>query len=454
MITLNYLIKLILVAFLASLLIYTFYNNGESDSVFNKSLFQINKKLIEPFITKYDLEWMYELFKSSFLNLFELNDDSTNSLLSDNTTQEETTENQVIVEEEEFNNKECVKKEEISRPFIEKDSRKNVVQPSFATVYSQTPDELYKKIEKDYISYTVEDLEEIKIGSFDSGTYVYDKLIPYIHKNIHPVLRYRTQGTFDNLISLMNGDIDMAFVDENILNNLYKPYQNVYDVQMFINSYNNYKKIKSYLPHLRNVAVLYNQHLFLITKNVDGINDWSDLIQNWKTKNYKIGVTNNFTNSYYHINMLLHANGILINELPNIIKVYLNEERMIKDFKNDKINAIYYTSNFKNKIIQNLTKEEEVRFIGADFNYDKIIPNKSNTYEYEYKKKEFHHKKLPSIYESVLDLNHFYNNKNTSSFIKTYSSRIILITRDDFSDEKVYKFMNNFISHLENIKNN
>lgn len=441
MITFTYLLKLISVVILTSLFIYFYFNKETDTSFLNKTLSQINQNLLDPFVKKNDLEWLINLIKESFLDFFD--DKDENVYNNDNYT-----DNYKDKDKDKENNHNKMK------PFYEKESRKDVVQPSFATIYSQSPDEIYKKIEKEYISYTVENIKPLKIGSFGQGTYIYDKLVPYINKNIHPVDRIKTGGTFDNLISLLNKDVDMAFVDENILNNLYSPYKNIFDLRMFIDSKQNYEEIQSYLPSINNIAVLYTQHMFLISRKFGEIEKWSDLINNWNTKSMKIGVTNNLTNSYYHIHMLLIQNGIPQNKLSHLVKVYNNETKMLRDLKNRKLNAVYYTSNFKNTNIQDLTKDAEVRFVGVKLNYNNAIPNKANIYEYEHNKKLFHNKNFPSLYDSILNMNHFYNSINTSSFINTYSTRMILITREDVKENSIYKFTDNMISNLENIKNN
>ena len=453
MITFTYSLKLISVVILISLFIYCYFNKENDTSVLNKTLFRIHQNLIEPFIKKEDICWFFDYTKETFLEFIDEPQQSPKPIC------QAEAEAEAEAEEEELTSQSDQKTSspknnllKISKPFHEKESRKDVVQPSFATIYSQTPDEIYQKIEKEYVSYTVENLHPLNLGSFDKGTYVYDKLTPYINQHIHPVVRVKTKGTFDNLISLLSKDIDMAFVDENILNNLYNPYRNRYDVSMLMDSKESVQKIKSYLPTLRNVAVLYTQHMFLIARKFGEIEKWSDLIQNWERKGMKIGVTNNLTNSYYHIHMLLIQNNIPRNRLSDLVKVYKSELKMLSDLKARKLNAVYYTSNFKNRNIQTLTKEVEVRFVGVELNYDTTIPNKANIYEYEQKKKIFHYQYFPSLFESNLNLNHFYQSINTSSFIKTYSSRMILITREDLKQDSIYKFTDNMITNLENIK--
>ena len=58
------------------------------------------------------------------------------------------------------------------------------------------------------------------------------------------------------------------------------------------------------------------------------------------------------------------------------------------------------------------------------------------------------------MFPKTLDLNHFYQNINTTNYIETYASRMLLVCRSNLNDENVAIITDNIIKNLSKLQKN
>lgn len=290
-----------------------------------------------------------------------------------------------------------------------------------------------------------DDLIIYNLGSGLLNTYPIDLGI-YFKKKIHPLKIIETRGSIENIIELLNGNIDFAFVDEDILAT-YLQTKNSFiskELKQFINSrisnINNLN-ITGFIP-------LYYQYFLTLTIQGSNIVSWDDL------SGRTIGVTNEYTNSYYHLNNLVSITKQFDTTYNPIINKYDKIIDMINDLKNNKISAIFINCNQKNKYIRELTKDEKIRFITFRNPPHQIknIYNLNLYYDEVNGKKTLVKNNFKQIFEKTLNLSHFYKNINTNNFIYTYSTRMILVSRHNIDQKTCDIIFDNLVSNNQDLK--
>lgn len=302
---------------------------------------------------------------------------------------------------------------------------------------------LFDEIPKDIVLTNNDELPIYKLGTALKGTYPQQMSILF-RKSIYPVDIVETKGSLDNIIKLLKGELDIAFVDEELLLN----FMNGEDD--YINEYLEEQKIvytKEQLKKITYLASLYYQPFFAITKQNSGILKWTDL------KGKKIGVLSPLSNSNNHLYKLLTITDIEVGEEITVIE-YDNQEDMINAFRN-KLDAIYVTSNQKNASILNLSEELKLRFISPRIQDEARGLTEQELIKREERirlRRDLFKKQFKFIFPKVLDLNYFYQNINMYSYLDTYASRMILIGRRDLDNNKVEYMIRNLIKNLENLQ--
>lgn len=266
-----------------------------------------------------------------------------------------------------------------------------------------------------------------KLGTANKGTYP-EKFGFFMRRVIYPVEVLLTGGTLENIRLILDGTIDLALVDEDILLNSVIKDKRFEQISGFT---------KPLDPSsISGVAVLYDQFMFLITAQFSNISSWDNI------KKRKIGVLNKLSNSYIHFIKILDITNLL-NSVS--IMEFDNQDDMFEALKNKTIDAFYITTNQKNKGLLDLSKSIKLRFISPLDTKGNLIMTSSDdkTAFKDLLKKQFRY-----VFPKTVDLNYFYSNINTTSYINTLSSRIVLIANPRIPKEDIYTIVFNIIESL------
>ena len=304
------------------------------------------------------------------------------------------------------------------------------VKESFQSLFSDdieaTANELVLRNKIDYPTY--------RLGTASKDTYP-TQLGSFIRKRIYPVNYFITGGTMENIKMLMTGQIDMALVDEEVL------------LSVLAND-NKIRKLAD-LPIdidlkelITGIAVLYYQPFLLITAKDRNIATWDDI------KDRRIGVPSKTSNSYYHYMKLLNITN-LAGSVNTVI--YDNQQQMFSDFLDNKLDAFYITTNQKNKGLLELSRNIKLRFISPISYYKKIIDTSS---ENPVALKDLIKKQFSLTIPKAIDLNYFYSNINTGSYLNTIASRMILVGRRDIPSEHIHYLLTNILKSLTKLQLN
>lgn len=338
-----------------------------------------------------------------------------------------------------------------------------------------------------------------------------DKVVEYLKRKVYPLNTLETDSSVETIHKLVDGYLDVGFINEEILLRYYN--RNCKYLNTYLNNYylknsdnkdentdkdttkkskdNNYKYKKL---NFGVISTAFYQDMYLFVPINSKINYFWDFS---KYKNQVIGV---YRDSYYYFKKLVRAYIIdktFKSEDDLKIKVYDKVEVMVDDFNKEDINGFYIVSHPKNEVLLNLTKDTEVRLI----HLQKRLQDKSNKEEDEDKYNELSNQNdnelivnnnedddeddemtqeerlnaltnaaiiepnmkdnfniiINKVFQSIvprsINLNSFYKTANPSSYIETYSLKMVLVMRNDVVEKYGNMFVNNYFCNLENIKN-
>lgn len=313
----------------------------------------------------------------------------------------------------------------------------------------------------------------------DIGTYL-EAVYKYMRKHIYPVKAYISSSSIDTINKLISGDIDIAFVNEEILTRYIKQ-----DCKYLSN-------LIKYNPiNFSAIGIGYYQDFYLIVPESSNILQPVDLLQGspkilgiWYDSIYSfiklftlygfnISITTNTTN-----NTTTNISDIQLNLIDNnvlTIKVFTNVPEMFKEFRDNKLNSIFLIEHPKNKPLENLAKNTRIRLIHlqphitfstyTNRNTSQDDKNKRAKIEeigvknkYNLNKEDFNglvRKTFQWIFPRVIDLNKFkLPTLNTYTYLETYSTRMILVARDNIKPDIISYLANNYITGLEKMRTN
>ena len=294
--------------------------------------------------------------------------------------------------------------------------------------------------------------KEHYIGLNNVGTYLDSLFLALkIHIFPFPSKNVNTTGSIQNIQKLINKELDLAFVDEEIL----LAYIN--EDEFFKNVYN----IKEFSPiNFSLVGVCYDTPFLFITMTNTNIKTFSDIekvkyqtidstgkIE--KSESVKIGVLGKSADEY-HLKKILNNSNFKINE-EVYIKLFSDYETMKKSLLLDnkdsnKIQIIFMTDTKKNGILFDLTENGDCRFLSPVVKNNEIEISKYIKLINNYEKSNFmvHHKNI----KQIKDIYNVYDKKNTIS----------LHINDMGEFDELLKLNVPFISEkgntIKNIKNN
>lgn len=323
-------------------------------------------------------------------------------------------------------------------------------------------------------------------GFYDKDGYE-DLVGTYMRKHIYPIQPIRILSNIEAIYKFINGQIDIAFINEEILVRYYKrdcKYLTRLLAETFdmTNADLNDKSVldRLYPPlNISAIGVGYNADIYLIVSNFSNIVEFMDI------KIAKIAVP---VDSYYYFVKICSAYGISEDMIKKISGIEENLESAIKLFKEDKYTGLFVITHPKNKQILALSQEKKVRYIhiqkreklsarnnltGLGFNKQgtnsiELIPPPSINRQAIYSESLLNDLKTENITESfnkiikkyfqhlmnrTVDLNKFHRSGNIYSYLETYSTRMILVIRNNISKERVKYITGNYVNNLEKMRN-
>lgn len=283
----------------------------------------------------------------------------------------------------------------------------------------------------------------LRLATAQNNTYPY-QLGLYFRHNIYPTKIIITKGSVENIKLLLNNEVDLAFVDEDILVNIILEEHKKQPKQL-LNIVQHNSETNSIFKDIHYLAMLYYQYLFGITKKGTNIVNWDDL------NNRNVGVLDIYSASNYHLYKLIkltkQSNS---NFNPNII-TYDSLQNLALALKSDEIEAIYITTNQKNFMLRDLSDELELRFISPFHNtLNTKLPNNQKELQKQYLARI----QFKNLFDKTLNLNYFYKNINLNNHIKTKASRMILVASNKLKNNtNLYEILvKNFISNINGLQ--
>jgi len=269
----------------------------------------------------------------------------------------------------------------------------------------------------------------LKLGLLQKTHYL-DDLGMFFAKHIFPVKSVNGNGCIDNINKLINGELDLAFVDEETL-------ANFIDNDIHLRNHLNKEKLKRINFSL--LGVCFRQSFLFITKENSGIFEYED-IKKVKNKNriaspnIIIGVLNQQNTDYYHLLKLLYLSDTSYDIKNGDVVIFTCEDyaELKEKFISGELDIIYLTTNKKNKILKEIGDEAKVRYVTPYYDLDKYRDNNyaalMNTYNFP-----------PFISNKEVKSNNNNNNNNnqTINYNALFSKEVeFYIANVDFADFK------------------
>ena len=349
---------------------------------------------------------------------------------------------------------------------------------------------------------------------FTSGSYEY-LVGKYFRNSIYPVTQSQALTNIDAIYKFINNEIDIAFISEEILSRYIKK-DCKYLTRLLAQTFNITNPLEDettlnnlYPPiNFSAIGVGFDIDFYLIVNNFSPIVEFIDIKYIKEIKNKNSSSTNTNTNttipdkkigiladSYYFYVKLCAAYGIDVTS-PEYINTHIvepNLETLLTIFAQNKYDAIFVAIHPKHKQLLTMSKNMLVRYIHiqkkdtleARNNLSSLInfteknqqgtnsetnipPPPTLNQQAIYSKTLLEDLKTVNVKENfnslikkyfqhisprAVDLNKFYKSGNKYSYLDTYSSRMILVIRNDIPKERVKYITRNYIDNLEKMRN-
>jgi hypothetical protein len=331
----------------------------------------------------------------------------------------------------------------------------------------------------------------IRYGYYVSGAY--DNLVGnYFRQHIYPIEQYKISTGLEAIYQIINGNLDIAFVNEELLVRFIKhdcKYLTKYIIDNLDSDFLKRlteKEKKNILPekiypniNFSAIGVGYYTDFFLIVNNYSNILHFEDI----QTTNKIIGIPED---SYYLFMKIIAAYDMDITKL-NIVRIVELEE-LLENFKINKYDALFIITHPKNTQILKLSKEVKCRYIHIqkrksietrnnlqllykeqqgtnntteiqgppDINrqmiYSKTLLDDLQTENITNTFNDMITKYFQKVVPKIVDLNQFHKSGNMYSYLETYTSRTILIIRNDIAKKQTKYLTQNYINELTRMK--
>ena len=345
---------------------------------------------------------------------------------------------------------------------------------------------------------------------FTSGSYEY-LVGNYFRNSIYPVTQSQALTNIDAIYKFINNEIDIAFISEEILSRYIKKdckYLTRLLAQTFnitnTNTLEDETTLNNLYPPINfsAIGVGFDIDFYLIVNDFSPIVEFIDIkdikdrsgssSKNTTIPDKKIGI---LADSYYFYVKLCAAYGIDVTstEYINTHIVEPNLETLLTIFAQNKYDAIFVAIHPKHKQLLTMSKNMLVRYIhiqkkdtlSSRNNLSNLInfteknqqgtnsetnipPPPTLNQQAIYSKTLLEDLKTVNIKENfnslikkyfqhisprAVDLNKFYKSENKYSYLDTYSTRMILVIRNDIPKERVKYITRNYIDNLEKMRN-
>ena len=383
-------------------------------------------------------------------------------------------------------------------------SIKTTITEAFTSQYSSLAPSMSNTVEFDTNSYLRDKNKPIIVKNtialplinycyFTTGSYEY-LVGNYFRRSIYPVTQIKCISNIEAIYKFINNEIDIAFISEELLSRYIKK-DCKYLTRLLAKTFNiSQNKLEDeatitnlYHPiNFSAIGVGFDRDFYLISNNFSNIVDFIDI------KEKKIGI---LADSYYDYIKMCSAYGINITDKSyndtQIIETEL--ENLIDDFSENKYDAIFVVLHPKNKLLLEMSKNMKLRYIhiqkkptldsrnnlsnliNFDLNnqqgtttedniltpptlnqqeiYSKTLMDDLKTVNVRENFNSLIKKYFKHIKPRAVDLNKFHKSENKYSYLDTYSSRMILVVRNDIPKERVEYITQNYINNLEKMRN-
>ena len=340
---------------------------------------------------------------------------------------------------------------------------------------------------------------------FTSGSYEY-LVGQYFRNYIYPISQKQIVTNIDAIYKFINNEIDIAFISEEVLSRYIKKdckYLTRLLAQTFNianDNLNDEITLNNLYPPINfsAIGVGFDIDFYLIVNNFSpivnfiDIKDIKDNNQNSSTKEKKVGI---LADSYYFYVKLCAAYGMDItsSEYINTHIIESDLETLLSIFSQNKYDAIFVAIHPKHKQLLNMSKNMLIRYIhiqkkdtidsrnnlsniinlidtnqqgtNSETNipqpptlnqqaiYSQTLMDDLKTVNVKENFNSLIKKYFQHISPRAVDLNKFYKSGNRYSYLDTYSSRMILVIRNNIPKEKVEYITRNYVNNLEKMRN-
>ena len=340
---------------------------------------------------------------------------------------------------------------------------------------------------------------------FTSGSYEY-LVGQYFRHHIYPISQKQIVTNIDAIYKFINNEIDIAFISEEVLSRYIKK-DCKYLTRLLAQTFNiandnldNETTLNNLYPPINfsAIGVGFDIDFYLIVNNFSpivnfiDIKDIKDNNQNSSTKEKKVGI---LADSYYFYVKLCAAYGMDItsSEYINTHIIESDLETLLSIFSQNKYDAIFVAIHPKHKQLLNMSKNMLIRYIhiqkkdtidsrnnlsniinlidtnqqgtNSETNipqpptlnqqaiYSQTLMDDLKTVNVKENFNSLIKKYFQHISPRAVDLNKFYKSGNRYSYLDTYSSRMILVIRNNIPKEKVEYITRNYVNNLEKMRN-
>ena len=331
-----------------------------------------------------------------------------------------------------------------------------------------------------------------------NGSY-HELVATYFKRHIYPIQSIQTLSNIETLYKFINKEVDIAFISEEVLARYIKR-DCKYLTHILADAFelditkpeNNLDKpevIDRLYPELNieAIGIGFNVDFYLVVGNFSNIIEFMDI-----TQGKKIGI---LADSYYFFLKICMAYGMSMVTLNQITNdgAYIEPtlETLNEKFIQNKYDGIFIVLHPKNLQLLKLSLNKKLRYIhiqkrqklDARNNLNSLqnlnntqqgtgstipLPPPSSNTQAIYSESLMNDLKTTNIkddFNSIIkkyfqhvtprtvDLNKFYKSGNTYSYLETFSTRMILIIREDIPKERVSYITRNYINNLEKMRN-
>lgn len=318
----------------------------------------------------------------------------------------------------------------------------------------------------------------------------YNNLVgDYMRKHIYPIQQVKAPSNIDIIYKFLNKEIDIAFVSEEVLARFIKR-DCKYLTRLLAESFNidlsntnntgTPDKLANVLDRLypplniSAIGVGFHVDFYLM------VNNFSNIIEFLDIKDKQVGV---LADSYYFYVKICASYGID----PNNAIIQQELEPLIADFSLNKYDSLFIVVHPKNKQLLDLSLKNKMRYIHIqkrakldsrnnlnslvkdqqgnnsetlplppDVNrqaiYSKSVIDSLKTVNITEDYNKIIKKYFQHIVPRTVDLNKFHKSGNMYSYLETFSTRMILMIRDDIPKERTKYITRNYIDNLEKMR--